>query len=317
LWNNKFHKRTEVNKTLSARKILDNIEIHEIKPHEIESTFKLIKQMKTVALDYETTNLKPYDPWFEITHISFGNSQVAWVFHESLWNDHPTVWDDLIAPNMRSILTDKNILKVIQNSKFEDLVSRYMFGIKRIENMFCTMLATHVIDERRGCTSLDFQNLVRFGIPPYSENVKSYLEKKDKDAFTNNIRSANHDDLILYAGLDIITTYANYKVLNEQLLPKAYPKARENYEFLLNGHIVFANMTERGIKIGETEFDEFTELIENKINEIALKIRNDSDVIAFNELLKEEQMPTPKNNIGDRELKNLANNIKRKLTMKG
>lgn len=312
LWHNKFHKRTYVNKILKERKILENITLHNVKEHEIDDTFKLIHQLKEVALDYETTGLKPFDHWFEITHISFGIKNIAWTFHENLWINDLGIWDK-IKQNMVSILTNPNITKIIQNSKFEDLASRYIFNIKKINNMFCTMLSTHVVDERKGCTSLDFQNLMRFGIPPYSETVKSFLEKKNKDDLINNIRKAPYDDMILYAQLDVITLFNNYLVLNNNILDNIYPKARENYNLLLKGHWAFANMTQRGIKIGEEEFDEFEEIIDSKTKEIIRELIKIPELIEYNKLLKENEINKKD---GDKEIKELLKASKEKLKRK-
>lgn len=308
LWNNNYHKRTYINNLLKKRKILDKIEIIEVKPNQIDSIFERINKLDKVSLDYETTNLNPYDKFFEIVHISFGLANVAWVFNEKLWQNDLKIWDKIVS-NMQSILTNPKILKVIQNSKFEDLCSRYIFKIKYIKNTFCTMLATHVIDERRGCTSLDFQNLMRFGIPPYSDTVKSFLMKKEKDDKTNNIRKAPHKDLILYAGLDVITTFNNYLVLTEEIMPKAYPKAIDNYNFLHKGHWCFANMSQRGIEIDDTEFSNFYSLLENNIDKVTKEISAIPEFIEYNKYLENKVISKAS---GDNKLEQLIDATKRK-----
>jgi uracil-DNA glycosylase family 4 len=307
LWQKDYHKRSFINSLLKKRKILDNIKIIEVKANQLDEVFRKVNQLDKVALDYETTNLNPYDSFFELTHISFGLENIAWVIHENLWQNDLSVWDKVIK-NMQSILTNPNILKVIQNSKFEDLGSRYIFKIKQIENTFCTMLATHVIDERRGCTSLDFQNLMRFGIPPYSETVKAFLMKKEKDDKCNRIRHAPHDDLILYAGLDVITTFNNYLVLTNEIMPNAYPKAFENYEFLHKGHWAFANMTQRGVSIDETEFSNFYSLLENNIDKITNEISNIPEFIEYNKYLEKQSTSKKK---GDNKLTELIQATKK------
>lgn len=307
LWHNNYHKRVFIKQLVKKRKILENITIHEIKLHEIDSAFEEIKALKEVSLDYETTSLKPYDDFFEITHISFGLGRYAWVFHESLWENDLAVFER-ISNHMRDILTNPDILKVIQNAKYEDLCSRFVFGIKKIVNSFCTMLATHVIDEREGCTSLDFQNYVRFGIPPYSDTVKAFLKKKNKDDLANNIRKAPHDDLILYAGLDVITTFNNYTVLINDILPNAYPQAIRNYNFLHKGHWAFANMSQRGITIDEREFDAFDQKLDENIEMVLESIGNIPEFIEYNKYL-EDKDATPKT--GDKKLKQLIASTKK------
>lgn len=311
LWKKNYHKRTYVNNLLKKRKILENIHIQEINTFNgIKETFKQLKEYDKLAFDYEATNVSPYDVFFEITHITFSTKDVAWVIHESAWENDLNAWEYL-SDQMRKILTDKRVLKIIQNSKFEDLASRNLFGIKRIENMFCTMLATHVVDERKGCTSLDFQNLMRFGIPPYSDTVKSFLQFKNKDDLINSIRKAPHDDLITYAGLDGITTFNNYLVLHNELLPYAYPKAYDNYEFLLKGHWTFANMTQRGITVGEKEFSDFEQRLDEEMVNVVKEIAAIPEFIEYNEFLAEQQQSDKKSK-GDDTIKTMLINTKEK-----
>lgn len=308
LWNQDYRKRTYINNLLKKRKILENITIHEVKPNELEACFAEIHSLRKVAFDYETTNANPYDKWFEITHIAFSTPSYAWVFHESLWADNPEVFDQ-IKMHMKIILTNPKVLKIIQNAKFEDQASRYVFGIKKLVNSFCTMLATHVVDERRGCTSLDFQNLTRFGIPPYSETIKPFIVPKTKDHKVNTIRKAPHNDMITYAGLDVITTYGNYQVLHDEILPNAYPQAIENHKFLEQGHWVFANMSQRGIPIGQDEYSEIEEILDNAIEDTLKQISEIPEFIEYNEYLKSRTVKTK----DDRAVEDLIKATKRKV----
>lgn len=292
LYNQKFHRRTEINKKLKDCKILENISITEITTfNEAKNILHLIKQTKEIAFDYETTNASPYDDDFEIIYFAFGNATTAWVFHEDLWKDKPMVWA-YIKRELKRILTNKAILKIIQNSKFEDLSSRYRLGIKKIENVFCTMVATHTVDERRGCTSQDFQNLVRFGIPPYSEEIKKYIETT-KEQKVNRIREAPKASMIQYNGLDVITCFNNYIVLDDVLLD-SYPAARDNYEFLMRGHEKFANFSQRGIMIGELEFDELETLINSELINTIEEIKTLPEVVSYNEFLDNKVMNAKK-----------------------
>jgi len=330
LWDKKFHKRTEVNKVLKERKILENIEIKEVTDfHEAKELFRLWNKSKAICLDYETTNLFPYDNHFEIVYAAFGNKTNAWVFHEDFWKDNPFVkiW---FKRQMQRILVNQKVLKVVQNSKFEDLCSRFVYGIKEIKNSFCTMLAQHVIDEREGCTSLDFQNLIRFGIPPYNETIKKYLitDKKAKEiesddsedemeeiieldeakAYTfqkvNKIREAPKQDMIQYNGLDVITAF-NQWVLFEKDLLDSYPKARENYEFLNEGHWLFARMSQRGVNIGEQELKDFELFLEKEIERIEKKIMEIPEIQEYNKHLESKSSKTKKKK-NDKQLEDLC-----------
>lgn len=303
MFKNIYIKRKNVTELLNARKILEGIVIDQINDmYDVKEAFKQIKQRRSVAFDYETTNLSPYDEDFSAVYFAFGSHNHAWVFHEDLWKDKPLVWE-IIKKNLIEILTSKRILKVIQNSKFEDLCSRYFLNIERINNIFCTMLATHVVDERRGCTGQDFQNLVRFGIPPYSEEIKRFLITDDKlGEKQNKIREAPVQSMVKYNGLDVITCYNNFLLLDGDLLD-SYPTGRENYELLLRGHEKFANFTKRGIHIGTKEFEALEEYINYKMQQTMKAIELLPEVVSFNKHLAEA---LPEKLDKDEILKNLS-----------
>lgn len=305
LWKTKYNTRKGVKKDLDFKKILDGITIKEVKtPLQLKRVLTWVSNLDDVSVDYETTNVKPYDKNFEITHISFSNKKLAYVINESLWLKFP-IWRR-IKQFMKWLLENESIHKIIQNDKFEDLCSRYIFGIKRIANSDCPMLATHVVDERRGCTSLDFQNLTRFGIPPYSDTIKTYLQKKEKDDKVNRIREAPYDDMITYAGLDVITTWYNWKFL-EKIMPQSYDKAKQNYEFLHRGHQCFANMSHRGVKAGIEQLDELENIFVENIQDILERIATLPEFIKYNNYLG-DQLNTKKE--GDKKLEKLQLNIK-------
>ena len=305
LWKTKYSNRKKANADLESKKILEGINIKEIKdPGLMKRVFNWVGHLDEVSVDYETTNTKPYDEHFELVHISFANEKKAYVINESLWKTYP-VWRQIKA-FMKWLLENKSIHKIIQNDKFEDLCSRYIFNIKRITNSNCPMLATHVVDERRGCTSLDFQNLTRFGIPPYSDTIKAFIQKKEKNDKVNRIREAPYDDMITYAGLDVITTYYNWKFL-EKILPLSYDKAKQNYEFLHRGHQLFANMSHRGVKAGIDELDELENTFEDNIQDILERISILPEFVEYNNYLG-NRLITKKQ--GDKNLKKLMVKVK-------
>lgn len=271
--------------------------------------FNNISTLDAVALDYETTNLNPYDKHFEIVYAGFGLAKIAWTMHERLWQRsklHYKTWFEA----MRYVLLNENLCKVIQNAKYEDLCSRYegTFGINKIVNTYCTMLNTHIIDERGGCTSLDFQNLVRFGIPPYSALTKNFLQAKDKDDKTNTIRKANQIEIHHYLGLDCITTYNNYLYLKDYL-PKQNKTNSANSKFLQDGHELFANYSQRGFYVDQNELKSFKDLLLGEMEEVLYEIEHLPEVQKFNKLLEKEAVEKKK---VDQEFKKFKRKLKKK-----
>lgn len=304
LWKDYFYKRSNVNKVLEKRKILKNVKYKEVTTwKELEEVFDYIKQTKRISLDYETTNTKPYDEFFEIVSIGLGDDKQGWVIHEDFWVNNPVI-KKMLRIKMRELIQDKNILKVIQNAKFEDLCSRYWFGTKPIENAFCTMLATHVVDERGGCTSQDFQNLTRFGIPPYSDSVKKFLQSEENEK-TNTIRKAPKKELIKYNALDVITCFCNFLELDNVLLERE-PNARKCYDFFHQGHYVFADLTEKGVYVNQEAFNKHSKKVTDLLEQTEFELMNLPEVKEYNQLLhlREEK--------GEVELKQFMAHIKQR-----
>jgi uracil-DNA glycosylase family 4 len=282
----KYNTYKTVDQLLQERKILEGITIHEIKNRsDLVHSLNQISKLKRFAFDYETTNVKPYDNNFEITHISFSTPNYAWVINESLWINELDNWG-IIKGFLQEILPNPKIEKIIQNVKFERNCTRWSFDCE-IVNTQDPMIASHVIDERRGTTSLDFQNLTRFGIPPYNDTVKSYLQKKEKDDKQNRIRQAPYEDMITYAGLDVITTYHNW-LLIEKILPVVYPNAKYNYEFLHRGHKLFANMTKEGINISKSSLNELETVLNNQMDSVLTQISKIPEFIEYNNYLQDK-----------------------------
>lgn len=284
LYQKRFKARKKVDEFLNSRMILKDISIRELKTiKEVDQLVDQLNQIGQFSYDYETTNVYPYDEDFEIITIAFGLEKSAFVIHEDFWKNNPNV-KMYVLDKVKSLLVNPKVKKIIQNSKFEDLGSRLVMGVRWIENMECTMLASHVIDERAGGTSLDFQNLIRFGIPPYNQLTEQYLKPKD-GARVNRIRECPREELIHYTGLDVITTYNNWHLIDTTLF-QSYPKARENYEMLRKGHWTYANMQQRGITLSESECNNITKILDDNAAATLEAIYALPEFIEFNEYMR-------------------------------
>ena len=175
-----------------------------------------------VAIDYETTGLKPHAKGHRIVCAVVADSENhCWVFMmpEKKKDRKPFI----------DLLQNPSIAKIAQNMKFEDTWSnvRLKTDVKGWE--WDTMLATHIMDNRSFITGLKFQTYVQFGVVDYSSEVDPYLKgKEDKNANSLNrveelIRTeAGKQKLLTYCGWDGIWEYRlAMKQINEL-----------NYDFL-------------------------------------------------------------------------------------
>jgi uracil-DNA glycosylase family 4 len=289
LWEDKLHSRPNIKLLLKQRNLAEGIKINQIKTQDqLLTVVDKIYDYGKFAFDYEASNLKPFDSYFKIASLCFAIEKDAYVVYLPEYEGKINKLKQIVVEDL---LNNPDILTIIQNAKYEELCTRYWiknndFDIERsesgqvIRNTFDTMLATHTVDERRGCTSLDFQNLVRFGMKPYNDKVKKYLAA-GKDEKQNKVFECNPQDLIYYTGMDGISTYANWKVLDGKLLNEG--KFRECYQSLLEGHEAFANMTETGIPMNEDTLCELDEFFDDKSEEIEERIYDLPEVVSYME----------------------------------
>jgi hypothetical protein len=154
-----------------------------------------------VAFDYETTSLKPDGPEAEIVSCSLA---VDWEREGGL-DAYAFPWVGEVIPAMKRLLHSK-VPKIAHNMKFEERWTRKVFG-RGVRNWhWDTMQAAHVLDNRRGITSLNFQSFVHLGQAPYDEDIKPFL-KSTGPGKPNRIRELKLTDLLLYGGLDALLTF--------------------------------------------------------------------------------------------------------------
>ena len=171
-----------------------------------------------VAIDYETTGLKPHAKGHKIVSCAVAdtpNHCYAFLVPENKKDRKPLV----------NLLARTDIKKIAHNMKFEEAWSVNYLGQPVMNWERDTMLMSHILDNRPGVTSLKFQTYVNFGIIDYSSSVDPYLTSGSKygNAF-NRIaellnRTGGKDSLLKYNGLDTIYEYRLYEKQLEDILP--------------------------------------------------------------------------------------------------
>lgn len=162
-----------------------------------------------IAIDYETTGLKPHDTSkHKIVCMSICSSP-----------------EDVIAFSMvkksrkaklllKSILQSDKISKIAQNLKFEHTWTYNILGYEVKNWAWDTMLATHILDNRPDISGLKFQTYVNFGVAGYDEEVEPYLkgeDKKNSNSINKLLSIPIGSDLwkkvLIYCGEDSLFTY--------------------------------------------------------------------------------------------------------------
>lgn len=132
-----------------------------------------------VAIDYETTGIKPHAAGHKIvsTAVAVSDDLVyAFLMPKSRTELQPLI----------RLLDRETVGKIAHNMKFEEAWSRVRLRQPVRNWIWDTMLAAHLIDNRTGVTSLKFQAFVMFGVPDYESEVSSYLSSKEDGANAMN-----------------------------------------------------------------------------------------------------------------------------------
>lgn len=172
---------------------------------------------KWTAFDYETTGIKPHAEGHKIISMAAAFEKEGCIVF---------LVDKTNAEQMESIkkyLTTPKLKRIAHNMKFEHHWSVHFLGITPVWS-WDTQLAAHMIDNRKGITSLKHQALLHFGIKGYEEDIKPFLSAGNSNALNNIeklIKTRNGADrLMTYNAIDAITTLHLAKIQVRKLFGK-------------------------------------------------------------------------------------------------
>lgn len=191
-----------------------------------------------ISFDYETTGLKPHKKGHSIRCCSICYSKT-----ESI----SFLITDRVKPILKEILENENIGKVAHNLKFEDMWSYVCLGAEIKNWKQCTMVATHILDNRKGICSLKFQTYINSGIADYDSDISHYLkgsDDKDSNSF-NKVYDAPVDNLLMYCGLDSLYGYLLY-LKQKPLIESRYKKA---YDLFHEGLLSIIQIERQGFSV--------------------------------------------------------------------
>jgi hypothetical protein len=81
------------------------------------------------------------------------------------------------------------------------------FGTRVRNWIWDTMQCAHILDNRRGVTSLDFQAFVRLGFPTYSNHIEPILSAGGTVTVNRILSEISMSQLLEYNALDVITEF--------------------------------------------------------------------------------------------------------------
>lgn len=199
-----------------------------------------------VAIDYETTGLKPY-----LEGHSIKTASVAVSANEAYCFEVPR--NKKAVQPLVDLLERDTVLKIAHNMKFEDTWGHVVLGADTKPWNFDTMLCAHLLDNRPGITGLKFQTYVQFGVRDYSSHISPYLRSTDdKNGNSFNTIDAlllsqdGKNSLLKYNAYDTIFTYALWEQQVEQL---KCTNLLNGYCLLHDGILALARAERQGFRI--------------------------------------------------------------------
>jgi len=153
-----------------------------------------------VAMDYETTTLKPDSSDARICACS-----VAWGRAGKLSGVIAYPWHGA-ARDATNELWRSPIKKVASNKKFEQRWTLKEFGHPGRNWVWDTMLDAHLLDNRPGITSIKFQAYVLLGQPLYNKAIEPFFKSPGSNS-PNQIHQIRIEDLLQYCGMDSLLEF--------------------------------------------------------------------------------------------------------------
>lgn len=144
------------------------------------------------AFDYETNMIKPDNPARKIHTVSIcvaGQWTLACPFAGAVI---PALGEYLRSPGY----------KFASNMKFEDRWTRAVYGHPVNGLAWCTMNMAHVIDNRKGFTSIKTQSYLLLGWPLYDGHIHQFFAESANPNDVNGIAKIDVDQLLHYNGID-------------------------------------------------------------------------------------------------------------------
>jgi len=172
-------------------------------PKEIIACLTAIlkEKPKFLVVDFETTGLKPHGLGHNICYCSFAKSRE--------WAISFPMKDKEVRELVVRILEHPDIGMGGHNIKYEDTWSKIILGADVSNWVWCSQIATHILDDRQEITSLGFQVAARYGDFHFKNDTEPYLEggKKASQNAINRISECPEALILKRCGLDSLYEY--------------------------------------------------------------------------------------------------------------
>jgi len=224
-----------------------------------------------LAFDYETNSLKSAREESRILTVSFSDGMFSWAF---------PIFDTVpFHRALMRILRNKRIRKVCHNMKFEQNWTRAKLNYTIGNPFYDTMIAEHILDNRKGITGLKWLVYKNLGVIGYDNEVDQYMnsckdgEDKKSGNRLNRLDEVDLHKLCYYNALDSLYTFKIYMIQDASF--QSDYKSYEAFRLFMDITNAFADMEFNGIRINEDVVQRNIRKLKIRMNKLHEAIMND------------------------------------------
>jgi len=246
-----------------------------------------LSESEWIAYDVETNTLDYSAKDARIVAISISDGKVTYAFPVEHYESYWTTADEKILKQVVQEVLESHDGRIIgHNIKFDLKHTLSYFGFGFLSGGD-SMLASHLVDSRKGIHSLKRQAAKHLGMYDYDRELENYIHSH-KEANPN--RGGNYgniplDLLLPYAAMDADATFRLYKSLYEMLSPT---QQAFYDEVLIPASDVLAHVEYQGIALDHYIAERYTTIYEWRQEHVYEDILKDPNVTKTVDLLQDK-----------------------------
>lgn len=171
---------------------------------EVVAALRRARDADLLSYDYETTGLRA--SLHEVVCASLATSE-----REALAFMMPR--SGPVVDAWTVLMSDVRVGKISHNMKFEAEWTREHYGVEEVNWAWDSMVAAHVVDNRRGICGLKHQAFLRFGIQSWEDLIEPYLkavnprDPKSPNRILEFIERYGEKECLVYCGIDSLVAF--------------------------------------------------------------------------------------------------------------
>lgn len=238
----------------------------------IEKDLLELAKAKEIAVDVETTGFRPYGEGQRLLCLAIGTKKKT----IAIAYDHPNQkWSSIQKAKIKKLLQNffdnKSQVKIAHNLGMEQEWLSFHLGPQVLDqsNWGDTLYQAYLLDNNKGCKSLDAQCLINFGM-----HLKSI-----SNIDTSRCIEYDIEDLLKYNALDTKYTHKLFQKLRKELKAQGYRE--EPYTRGIETITSLTKIQRLGLVVDLNVVGRFSKSLERDIEKLQKRIRDLPEVDKF------------------------------------